>query len=236
MNKSIYTTHERILAQYHRLVQHVVHRHFRASAPEVPREELVQAGMIGLSEARERYDPALGVKFETFAYLRIRGAISDELRRQGRLTRTQMLRGRRIARAQEMLAQEHQQEIGDEAVAARLGVSTTVYAQWQAELHHAAPVSLDQPLTAQGRDNFYQVLENRLMPNPHTEMETREQRLQLARLIRQLPEKYRVMIVLYYYEQLNFREIGEILQVSESRISQMHSRVMERLKRKLSRG
>ena len=236
MNKSIYTTHERILAQYHRLVQHVVHRHFRASAPEVPREELVQAGMIGLSEARERYDPALGVKFETFAYPRIRGAISDELRRQGRLTRTQMLRGRRIARAQEMLAQEHQQEIGDEAVAARLGVSTTVYAQWQAELQHAAPTSLDQPLTAQSRDNFYQVMENRHSSNPQSVMETHEQWRLLARLIRQLPEKYRVMIVLYYYEQLNFREIGEILQVSESRISQMHSRVMERLKRKLSRG
>ena len=236
MNKSIYTTHERILAQYHRLVQHVVHRHFRASAPEVPREELVQAGMIGLSEARERYDPALGVKFETFAYPRIRGAISDELRRQGRLTRTQMLRGRRIARAQEMLAQEHQQEIGDEAVAARLGVSTTVYAQWQAELQHAAPTSLDQPLTAQSRDNFYQVMENRHSSNPQTVMETHEQRRQLLRQIRQLPEKYRLMIVLYYYEQLNFREIGEVLQVSESRISQMHSRVMERLKRKLSRG
>ena len=67
-------------------------------------------------------------------------------------------------------------------------------------------------------------------------METHEQWRLLARLIRQLPEKYRLMIVLYYYEQLNFREIGEILQVSESRISQMHSRVMERLKRKLSRG
>ncbi|MCB0291769.1 MAG: FliA/WhiG family RNA polymerase sigma factor [Calditrichaeota bacterium] len=225
-----------MMEKYHRLVQYVVHRHFRASAPEVPREELVQAGMIGLSEARERYDPALGVKFETFAYLRIRGAISDELRRQGRLTRTQMLRSRRIARAQEMLAQEHQQEIGDEAVAARLGVSTTVYAQWQAELHHAAPTSLDQPLTAQSRDNFYQVMENRHSSNPQTVMETHEQRRQLLRQIRQLPEKYRLMIVLYYYEQLNFREIGEVLQVSESRISQMHSRVMERLKRKLSRG
>ena len=67
-------------------------------------------------------------------------------------------------------------------------------------------------------------------------METHEQWRLLARLIRQLPEKYRLMIVLYYYEQLNFREIGEVLQVSESRISQMHSRVMERLKRKLSRG
>ncbi|MCB9088502.1 MAG: hypothetical protein H6628_09355 [Calditrichae bacterium] len=105
-----------------------------------------QAGMIGLSEARERYDPALGVKFETFAYPRIRGAISTtSCAAGGRLTRTQMLRSRRIARAQEMLAQEHQQEIGDETVAARLGVSSSVYAQWQAELHHAAPVSLISP-------------------------------------------------------------------------------------------
>ncbi len=225
----------KLMVKYLGLVHYVVNKLFKSVPGNVDREDLVHIGVIGLSEALDRYNPYFGIKFETYAIPRIRGAIIDELRKQDWIPRSLRSKSNKIKKVVEELEQVHRGEISDRQIAHHLGITEEEYHQWQSELNRTNMVSLDKPNPNYDDHNLYEAVEDRSSSNPLENLENEEMKVVLARLIKQLPEKSRLAITLYYYEKLTFKEIGKILNVSESRISQIHSETINTLKRMLKK-
>lgn len=226
---------DKLMEKYLGLVHYVVNKLFKSIPTNVDREDLVHIGVIGLSEALDRYNPYFGIKFETYAIPRIKGAIIDELRKQDWIPRSLRSKSNKIRKVVEELEQVYPGEVSDQQIAYHLGISESEYQQWQSELNRSTMVSLDKPNPNYDDHNLYEAVEDPGAGNPLQFLENREMKEVLARLIKQLPEKARLAITLYYYERLTFKEIGKILNVSESRISQIHSETMKTLKRMLQK-
>ncbi len=226
---------DKLMVKYLGLVHYVVNKLFKTVPTNVAREDLVNIGVIGLSEALDRYDPYFGIKFETYAIPRIRGAIIDELRKQDWIPRSLRSKSNKIKKIVEELEQAHRGEISDTAIAGQLGISESEYHQWQSQLSNSSMISLDKPNPNLDDHNLYEAIEDRTSTNPLENIEEDEMKALLVKVIKKLPEKSRLAITLYYYEHLTFKEIGKILSVSESRISQIHSETVDRLKRMLTK-
>ena len=221
--------------QYLGLVHYVVNKLFKQMPSNVDREDLVNIGVLGLSEALDRYNPYYGIKFETYAIPRIRGAIIDELRKQDWIPRSLRSKSNKIKKVVDELEQACRGEVSDKVIAGHLGISVDEYQHWQAQLNSTSMISLDKPNPNYDDHNLYEAIEDTSSSNPLENIEEKEMHALLGKLIKKLPEKPRLAIQLYYYEHLTFKEIGKILNVSESRISQIHSETMEKLKRMLTR-
>lgn len=226
---------DELMVKYLGLVHYVVNKLFKTMPSNVDREDLVNIGVIGLSEALERYNPYYGIKFETYAIPRIRGAIIDELRKQDWIPRSLRSKSNKIKKVVEELEQASPGHVSDQAVAGLLGISESEYHQWQSQLNRTSLISLDKPNPNFDDHNLYEAIEDTSYSNPIEAIEDEEMKEVLAKAIKQLPEKSRLAITLYYYEHLTFKEIGNILNVSESRISQIHSETIDRLKRALKK-
>lgn len=224
-----------LMSCYLGLVKYVVSKWFTKIPPGMERQDLLHLGVIGLCEALERYQPSLGVKFETFAVPRIRGAIIDELRRQGGISRHLLSCSQKIQKAREDLQQAHHRDSVDAALAARLGVSDALYREWRWRLDSAATISIDRPAPRPGDRDCHRHLKDVSAADPLEKLEVAEVKALLVRRIKSLPEKYRLLVFLHYYEHLKFKDIGAVLNVSESRVSQMHSKIIERLRRGLEK-
>lgn len=224
---------DKLMVKYLGLVHYVVNKLFKTMPLSVDREDLVNIGVIGLSEALERYDPYFGIKFETYAIPRIRGAIIDELRKQDWIPRSLRSKSNKIKKAVEELEQSCRGDVSDQKLATHLGISENEYYHWQSQLKGTAIVSLDKPNPNYDDHNLYEAIEDKSTNNPVENIEDEEMKALLVKIIKKLPEKARLAITLYYYEKLTFKEIGNILNVSESRISQIHSETVDRMKRML---
>jgi len=226
---------DKLMVKYLGLVHYVVNKLFKSMPTSVDREDLVNIGVIGLSEALDRYDPYFGIKFETYAIPRIKGAIIDELRKQDWIPRSLRSKSNKIKKAVDELEQAHKGDISVPKVASFLGISEEEYYQWQSQLKRTSIVSLDKPNPNYDDHNLYEAIEDRSTSNPVENIEDEEMKKLLVKIIKKLPEKARLAITLYYYERLTFKEIGKILDVSESRISQIHSETVDRMKRMLQK-
>ncbi len=226
---------DKLMVKYLGLVHYVVNKLFKTMPSNVDREDLVNIGVIGLSEALDRYNPYFGIKFETYAIPRIRGAIIDELRKQDWIPRSLRTKSNKIKKVVEELEQACTGEINDHVVAGELGISESEYHQWQSQLNRTSMVSLDKPNPNYDDHNLYEAIEDVSSSNPLEDIEDEEMKALLVKVIKQLPEKSRLAITLYYYEHLTFKEIGKFLNVSESRISQIHSETIDRMKRMISK-
>lgn len=226
---------DQLMVKYLGLVHYVVNKLFKTMPSNVDREDLVNIGVIGLSEALDRYNPYFGIKFETYAIPRIRGAIIDELRKQDWIPRSLRSKSNKIKKVVEELEQVNRGEVSDQAVAGQLGISENEYHQWQSQLNRTSMISLDKPNPNFDDHNLYEAIEDTHSSNPIDNIEDEEMKSLLVKVIKKLPEKSRLAITLYYYEQLTFKEIGKILNVSESRISQIHSETIDRLKRMIQK-
>lgn len=224
-----------LMVKYLGLVHYVVNKLFKTMPSNVDREDLVNIGVIGLSEALDRYNPYYGIKFETYAIPRIRGAIIDELRKQDWIPRSLRSKSNKIKKVVEELQQACRGDVSAEAIAGELGISEAEYRQWQSQLTRTSMISLDKPNPNFDDHNLYEAVEDVSSANPLENLEEEELKKLLVKAIKKLPEKARLAITLYYYERLTFKEIGKILNVSESRISQIHSETVDRLKRMLKR-
>ncbi len=196
----------------------------------VPREDLYSAGCLGLLLAVRRYDPSREAKFTTYAITRIRGAILDELRQRDLLGRVTRDRVTRIRRAENEL-QGRGQEPTPEAVAKEAGLSENEY--WEAEMGELAShqVSLSE-VTEDGEHALEDLLQNQQTPAMGHRMEVDEV-IQVVQDL--LTDKERLLVVLYYNEELTLKEIGEIMQVSESRVCQIHTAMAKRVRKKLEK-
>lgn len=224
---------DKLMVKYLGLVHYVVNKLFKTMPMSVDREDLVNIGVIGLSEALDRYDPFFGIKFETYAIPRIRGAIIDELRKQDWIPRSLRSKSNKIKRAVEELEQSCRGNVSDNKVANHLGITEDEYHHWQSQLKRTAMISLDKPNPNYDDHNLYEAIEDKSTNTPFENIEDEELKTLLVKIIKKLPEKARLAITLYYYEKLTFKEIGDILNVSESRISQIHSETVDRMKRML---
>lgn len=221
----------RLMQKYLGVVHYVVSKLFKSIPSYVERDDLVNIGVIGLGEALDRFNPYFGIKFETYAIPRVKGAIIDELRKQDWIPRSLRSKSNQIRRVVEDLEQVYRGEVASQQVAQHLGISETEYQHWQSQVNRTNLVSLDKPNQNFDEHNLYDVVEDETNVNALAGMEDEEMKKILVKVIKKLPEKARLAITLYYFEHLTFKEIGKILNVSESRISQIHSETTERMRK-----
>ncbi|MCE9774236.1 RNA polymerase sigma factor FliA [Shewanella algae] len=218
-----------IVEQYAPLVKRIAH-HLLARLPaSVQLDDLLQAGMMGLLEASSKFDGSKGAKFETFAGIRIRGAMIDEIRRGDWVPRSVHRNNRRVAQVMDELEQELGRDARDSEIAERLDMSLDEY-------HHILnDVSTGKIIGIEDLGVAPDVLVSEDMPADDTFEDLAQSQFQsaLTDAIKHLPERDALVLSLYYDEALNLKEIGAILEVSESRVSQIHSQAMLRLKAKL---
>ena len=225
---------EKIILEYAPLVKMVAGRLSMYLGYNVEYEDLVSYGIFGLIDAIDKFDAMKDVKFETYASLRIRGAILDQIRKMDWIPRTIRQKQKRIDAAIKEIEAKYGRSATDDEVAASLGITNDEYVDWQSQMKVTNVVSLNEFLE-QGseipNDNSYN--RNAQFDGPEEVIERDELKRMLAEALELLTEKERKVIVLYYYEDLTLKEISSILEVSESRISQLHTRALQKMKSRM---
>lgn len=225
---------EKIILEYAPLVKVVAGRLSMYLGYNVEYDDLVSYGIFGLIDAIDKFDATKEVKFETYASLRIRGAILDQIRKMDWIPRTVRQRQRQISAAISDIEAQTGKAATDEQVAAALGISDEEYCNWQSQMKVTGVVSLDD-FVEQGSD----VADNRGLSSqierPEEHIEREELKVMLGEALELLTEKERKVIVLYYYEELTLKEISNVLDVSESRVSQLHTKALGKMKTKMGK-
>lgn len=227
---------EQLLLEYLPLVKYVAGRMMANLPGSVDYDDLVSAGVIGLIGALDRFNPNLGVKFETFVLPRIRGAILDELRKLDWAPRSLRSKARRFERALNDLERELGRSVTDAEVMERLEMPDKEYVALIRDINNASMISLDGG-NAEDTDqstSMYDVVEDVLSDNPYKAIEKDQIKALLIKTIEKLPEQEKIVMALYYYEELTLREIGQVLNITESRVSQIHSKAVGSLRMLLS--
>lgn len=212
------------------LVHTVVERIAVHLPPHVDRDDLLQAGVIGLIDALHRYDPTRDNAFSTYAVLRIRGAVLDELRARDWVPRGARERAKLYQQAVSELSQELGRLPNDEELAVRLGIAVEQLPEYEAQSALAAQVSLDAPVGEDARVGDLLTRRDDELADPARHLEAEDRRRLLARMLATLTEQERLVIKLYYFENLMMKEIAAILGVTESRVCQIHGRVIALLR------
>lgn len=222
---------DNLIEQYAPLVKRIA-QHLLARLPaSVMLDDLIQAGMIGLLEAAKKYDESKGASFETYAGIRIRGAIIDEVRRGDWTPRSVHRNSRRISETIQLLEGRLGRAVSDREIATEMAISVADYHALLKDSADSRLFSLDE-LTGTDSDQAPEQLSN-AAPSPLQDTEKQAFASALAQAIDNLPEREKLVLALYYDEELNLKEIGEVLGVSESRVSQIHSQAAHRLRGRL---
>ena len=231
---------EQLILHYSPLVKYVAGRVGVGLPANVEQADFVSSGVFGLIDAIEKFDPSRAIKFETYAISRIRGAIIDELRALDWIPRSVRQKARAVERAYATLELTLRRTPSDPEVAAEMGIAIEDLHTIFSQLSLANVVALDELLNpggegdGSGRVSLVDTLEDPAADNPVEVAESRELRRLLARAINTLPEREKTVVSLYYYEGLTLAEIGQVLGVTESRVSQIHTKAVLQLRAKLS--
>ena len=222
---------ERLVVAYSPLVKFIAGRMASGLPSHVEESDLISYGLLGLIGAIERFDTEREIKFETFAVARIKGAIIDELRSLDWVPRSVRARARQVERAHQKLEAKLQRAPTDEEMAAELEISVEDFQGVLLEIANSSVLALDDLWTFADPEGGSQVsvLDTIQDPggiDPESEAQASEFKDRLADAIESLPERERLVIALYYYENLTLREIGEVLGVTESRVSQLHTKAV----------
>jgi RNA polymerase sigma factor for flagellar operon FliA len=198
----------------------------------VDRDDLIGAGVLGLMDAVDKFDPARGVQFKTYAELRVRGAILDSLRSLDWAPRSMRHRGREVEAAYHQIEQERGRAAQEDEVATRLGLSAAEFSTLLNELRGLTLMGLE----ADDEDSEFQApqIPDDLERGPLALYERGESRSHLIAAIDRLPDRERQVVALYYLEELTMKEVGAVLGVTESRVSQLHTQAVLRLRAALS--
>ncbi|ABZ84807.1 RNA polymerase sigma factor, flia/whig family [Heliomicrobium modesticaldum Ice1] len=230
---------EELILIYAPLVKFVAGRLAISLPPNVEREDLISYGVFGLMDAIEKFDLARGLKFETYAIARIRGSMLDGLRAMDWVPVSVRQKTRELEKTYATLSQRLGREATDEEVAQALGLTLNEFAKLLQDVQATTIMSLDEYwLTDSDKGDPVRLIDSladEQVEEPTAALEFEETRLLLAQAIDKLPEKERTVIALYYYEGLTLKEIGAVIGVSESRISQLHTKAILRLRGQLAR-
>ncbi|MEA4849766.1 MAG: FliA/WhiG family RNA polymerase sigma factor [Clostridiaceae bacterium] len=219
---------EELILKYTYLVKYVAGRLYASYGNNVEFDDLVSYGIFGLIDAIDKYDFARGVKFETYAQLRIRGAIIDQLREIDWLPRSVRQKSKELEKAYYELESKLGRPATDEEVADSFGLSVEDFQKKIQNITAYSIVSLDDLLEQKREVTSSE--EDKQVETPENVVENEELREILASTINTLPEKEKKVVSLYYYEELTYKEIGKLLNISESRVSQLHTKAIIRLK------
>jgi RNA polymerase sigma factor FliA len=228
---------EQLILKYLHLVRYVVSRLPVTLPVSIAQEDLISYGTMGLMEAVERYDINRGLKFETYAVTRIRGSIIDQLRFQDWVPRGVRKRSKDVTDAIMRLEDKLRRSPTEDEIAAELGIPKP---KLQAILSESNNLLLSLDESRGGDDgagstaSLMDLVEDKNSPDPQAELETGELRQRLAEAIGKLPEREKLLIALYYHENMTLKEIGEVISVSESRVCQLHAQAILRLRGALS--
>jgi len=229
---------DRLILTYAPLVKYVAGRLGSGLPAHVDEGDLVSYGLLGLMGAIERFDPTREIKFETYAIARIKGQIIDELRAMDWVPRSVRARARDIERAIAELEKKLERAPTDEEIAEKLGITTDELEDSLTDIGRSSIAALDELWTVSGGDGdqvaLIDTIEDEGAPDPQGSLSVTEQKEALAEAIALLPEREKLVVTLYYYEELTLREIGEVLSVTESRVSQLHTKAILRLKAHLA--
>ncbi|EZP78063.1 RNA polymerase sigma factor SigD [Parageobacillus genomosp. 1] len=213
----------------------LVHYHVQRIAVSLPKninkQELVSHGLIGLYDALEKFDPSRDLKFDTYASFRIRGAILDGLRKEDWLPRSIREKAKKIEETIERLEQRYMRSVTAKEVAAELGMTEEEVHTVANENFFANVLSFQHVVTEEEEETALLAVRDEKTPSPEEEVIKQELYEKLAQVIEQLSEKEQLVISLFYKEELTFTEIGEILGLSTSRISQLHSKAIFKLRK-----
>lgn len=225
----------KVITEFAPLVKIIAQKIASRLPANIELDDLISAGVIGLMDAIEKYDPSRDNKFKTYAEFRIRGAILDELRAQDWIPRSMREKAKSVERAFHRVEQKLGRSASEDEAARELGMDLK---EFQETLHQCKSISLlsldEVGVFSNGdRKSMLGLLEADRKTNPLVKLVGSEVREQVAAAIQDLPEKQRMVLSLYYYEDLNLKEIGEVLEVTESRVSQLHTQAVLRLRAKL---
>ena len=223
---------EQLILAYAQLVKLVAGRLSMYLGHNVEYDDLVSYGIFGLIDAIDKFDMGKNVKFETYASLRIRGAILDQIRKMDWIPRTVRQRQRRIDEAIKQIEMRTGKTATDEEIAAELGVSEDELVNWQSQLKVTNVVSLSE-FEEQGQEPAIEATGRNRFAQPEEVVAEEELRIVLAEALEMLTEKERRVIELYYYEDLTLKEISLVLEVSESRISQLHTKALLKMRKRM---
>ena len=221
---------DELVHQYAPLVKRIAHHMMGRLPPSVQLDDLLQAGMMGLLDASRQYDATQGASFETYATIRVRGAMIDELRRYDWTPKSVHRKARALSSAIRAVEQREGRDARDEEIAAELELETAEYHQLLRDTASSRIFSLED-MSADG--DIMEVMPSD-SPTPQAGLEDERFQAGLADAIRNLPEREAMVMAMYYDRELNLREIGEVIGVTESRVSQILSQAHKRLRARLS--
>jgi RNA polymerase sigma factor for flagellar operon FliA len=229
---------EGLVVAYSPLVKYVAGRMASGLPAHVDEADLISYGLGGLINAIERFDLGREVKFETYAITRIKGAIIDELRSLDWVPRSVRQRARDIERANAKLEHRLQRAPTDEEMAAELEITVDDFQDALLQISHSTIAALDELWTVSDSSgdqvSLLDTITDESAPDPASLVDQTDLKDRVADAIARLPEREKLVIALYYYENLTLREIGEVLGVTESRVSQLHTKAILRLRSRLS--
>lgn len=222
---------EQIIQEYIPLVKYIASRVMFGKNKYMEYEDLVSYGMIGLMDALSKFDSTKGMKFSSYASIRIKGAIIDELRKNRPISKGAMDKLNGYNKAIDELQMELLREPTVKEIANHLNISLNEVAEIENYINYISMVSLENVIFSDDEDvNLMGVIEDKNSPSPDSYLEEKEQLEVLTQAIELLKEKDRLILNLYYYEGLTLKEIGIVLSVSESRVCQLHSRAIRNLR------
>lgn len=228
---------EKLILQYIPLVKYIVNKIIKTLPKNIEYEDMVEYGIIGLLDAVEKFDITKDVNFKTYAVLRIRGAIYDELRVMDMLPRTLRTLSKNIENAYIEIEKKNGRAATDEEVAAYLNIEIKELDEIYSKVNVANVSSLNDILynTEDGKMTIADIIEDKKNESPQESLEKKEIRKELLKYLKELNEKEKSVIALYYYDELTLKEIGKVMEISESRVSQIHSKAVLKLRAKMAK-
>ena len=223
---------EKLILEYAPLVKLVAGRLSMYLGYNVEYDDLVSYGIFGLIDAIDKFDSMKEVKFETYASLRIRGAILDQIRKMDWIPRTVRQKRKKIEEAIRQIETKTGKNATDEEIAKELGIAESELNEWQVQLNVTNVVSLNEFLE-QGGEPVMDAKNNSHFVQPEDSIQEEELKKVLKESMELLTEKEKKVILLYYYEDLTLKEISNILEVSESRVSQLHTKALSKMRKKM---
>ncbi len=223
----------KLVVFYAPLVKYIAGRIYSHLPKFVSVQDLISSGTLGLIDAVEKFDLRKGVKFETYAARRIKGAIIDFLRSMDWVPRNLRTMAKEIEEAYSQLEGKLHRAPTDEEIAQELGLSSDKLKSVMSQLSYSSVIALDDLVRTQGGEDevsLISAIEDESSPRPDKRYEEEEEKEALLEAVKSLPERERQIIILYYYRGMTLKEIGNILGVSESRVSQLHAKAIFRLR------
>ncbi|WP_438432467.1 FliA/WhiG family RNA polymerase sigma factor [Gorillibacterium sp. sgz500922] len=224
-----------LIESYLSLVDYAAGRLAVGLPKSVAKEDLISTGILGLIDAIEKFDYERGLQFETYASWRIRGAMIDGLRQNDWVPRSVREKAKKIEEAYQVLEQRHMRSVSDQEISEYLGVNEGDFRQMLQEVAVSTITSIDEPVKDDEVESRLAYLVDEKAKNPDHKVTVFFQKETLAKAIDRLTEKERIVVSLFYYEELSLSEIAEVMNLSPSRISQLHSKAILRLRGGLNR-